>query len=96
MERTGATIVLSTSWRPTHDEGPWNVRDVEAARAHYRRADELMPKAWSDALKPARLMGEIYMKLLAKIEKHHYAVLDKKIQLNFFEKAATALVALRS
>jgi phytoene synthase len=70
--------------------------EVEVARSHFRRAAELLPAKWRDALKPARAMGEIYLKLLAKIEKHHYAVLDKKIRLNIFEKIAGAWPVLRS
>jgi phytoene/squalene synthetase len=70
--------------------------EIEVARSHYRRADELLPVKWREQLKPARLMGEIYMKLLAKIEKHHYAVLEKKIKLTFFEKAAVAWHMLRT
>jgi len=53
--------------------------EAEVARSHYRRAEELLPAQWREALKPARVMGEIYMKLLAKIEKHHYAVLEERI-----------------
>ncbi len=70
--------------------------ETEVARSHYRRANELLPEKWKEALRPACVMGEIYMKLLAKIEKHHYAVLEKRIHLNFFEKAATAWQVLRS
>ncbi len=70
--------------------------EIEVARSHYRRAEELLPMEWKETLKPARMMGEIYMKLLAKIEKHHYAVMKRRIQLNFFEKAAFALRAVRS
>jgi len=70
--------------------------ETEVARSHFRRANELLPNEWRNLLKPARIMGEIYMKLLAKIEKHHYAVLNKRIRLNLFEKAAAAWSALRS
>ena len=87
-------LLMERSSRTFHDLIRY---ETEVARSHYRRANELLPDKWKDALqKPARVMGEIYMKLLAKIEKHHYAVLEKRIHLNFFEKATIAWRALRS
>lgn len=65
--------------------------ETEVARSHYHRAMELMPKKWEQQLLPARIMGTIYMKLLAKIEKHNYPVLTKKISLNIFEKGTATL-----
>jgi phytoene synthase len=70
--------------------------EAEVARAHYRRAQELLPLKWKRELLPARIMGEIYLKLLAKIEKHEYPVLTKKIKLNLFEKGIATLNAIRS
>ncbi len=60
--------------------------ETEVARSHFRRATELLPQKWKKELLPARVMGAIYMKLLAKIEKRNYPVLTKKLSLNLFEK----------
>ncbi len=68
----------------------------DVARGHYRRALELMPKKWERELLPARIMGSIYMKLLAKIEKHNYPVLSKKITLNIVEKGTATWNAVWS
>jgi 15-cis-phytoene synthase len=68
----------------------------DVARGHYRRAMELMPKKWERELLPARIMGSIYMKLLAKIEKHNYPVLSKKVTLNIVEKGTATWNAVWS
>lgn len=70
--------------------------EADVARSHYRRAMELMPRKWEKELLPARIMGAIYLKLLAKIEKHNYPVLNKKTSLNLFEKAIATLNAIWS
>lgn len=60
--------------------------EAEVARGYHARAMELLPKKWGHELIPALLMGTIYLKLLAKIEKHNYPVLNRRISLNVFEK----------
>lgn len=67
----------------------------EVAKSHYQRAQELMPQKWNRELLPARIMGKIYRKLLAKIEKQEYPVLTKKITLNIFEKGIATWTAVR-
>jgi phytoene synthase len=96
LEKFGITETEILSKQPSRTFIDLIQYETEVAKSHYQRANELMPAAWKEALKPARIMGEIYLKLLAKIEKHHYAVLDQRIHLNFFEKAAIAWNALRS
>lgn len=70
--------------------------EADVARSHYQRAEELMPAQWERQLLPARIMGTIYRKLLAKIEKRKYPVLTEKIRLNIFEKGAATLAALKN
>ena len=70
--------------------------EAEVARGHYRRAMELLPRKWEKELLPARIMGSIYRKLLAKIEKHNYPVLSKKITLNLIEKGTATCKAVWS
>ncbi len=59
---------------------------AKEARSHYARACELMPPRWRRELLPARIMGNIYMKLLQKIERKGFPVLHSKTKLNTFEK----------
>jgi phytoene synthase len=61
--------------------------ETEVARSYYKRAMELMPIQWEKELLPARMMGNIYIKLLEKIEQQKYPVFEKRVTLNFFEKA---------
>lgn len=60
--------------------------ECSIARAHYKRAIELLPPRWEKELLPARIMGRIYMRLLDKIEHENYPVLEKKVKLNLGEK----------
>ncbi len=63
--------------------------EESVARQHYRRAMELLPHKWKAELLPARIMGEIYMRLLEKIRTEGYPVLDRRVKLNLFEKIWT-------
>ncbi len=60
------------------------------ARAHHKRALELMPERWRRELFPARMMGQIYIKLLDKIERQSFPVLTRKVALNAAEKIKAA------
>ncbi|MCG3204497.1 MAG: hypothetical protein KCHDKBKB_01212 [Elusimicrobia bacterium] len=70
--------------------------EAGVARSHHRRSLELLPKKWEKELLPARIMGNIYMKLLAKIEKHNYPVLTRKVSLGMIERVTATLNALWS
>lgn len=70
--------------------------EASVARGHYKRALELMPRKWEKELLPARIMGSIYMKLLAKIEKHDYPVLTRKITLGVLDKGIATWKAVWS
>ncbi|OVE76471.1 hypothetical protein BVX98_06040, partial [bacterium F11] len=61
--------------------------EAKVARSHFKRAGELLPEKWKKALMPARIMGNIYMALLAKLEKNQFPVFEKKVTLGFFEKS---------
>lgn len=60
------------------------------ARSHYKRAMELFPERYRRDLLPARVMGQIYMKLLDKLERVSFPVLSKKVTLNGLERIAAA------
>ncbi len=61
------------------------------ARSHYRRAMELLPPVWKKALRPARIMGHIYLSLLDKITKRGYPVLTERVSLTFWEKGLATM-----
>lgn len=60
--------------------------EAKLARQNYARALELEPPHWRKELRPARMMGQIYMALLDKIEKNAFPVLHKRIKLNIWDK----------
>lgn len=64
--------------------------EAAVARAHYKRAMELLPERWRKELLPARVMGQIYMKLLEKLERQSFPVLTRKVRLNAVEKLMAA------
>lgn len=70
--------------------------EATVAWSHYRRAEELLPEKWRKELRPARIMGGIYMDLLAKIERHDFPVFTKRVSLNIVEKAVSTYRALRN
>jgi 15-cis-phytoene synthase len=70
--------------------------EADVARAHYRRAQDLFPEKWARELRPARIMGRIYMDLLAKVERRGFPVFTKRVALNIVEKAASTWRALRN
>jgi phytoene synthase len=96
LEKFGCSAVDILEGRPTEAFSKLMRYEGEVARSHYRRAQELLPEKWRRELLPARIMGEIYMKLLAKIEKHEYPVLTKKIKLNLIEKGIVTWKTVRS
>lgn len=51
------------------------------ARAYYKTALELLPKADRRAQSPGLIMANIYLKLLSEIENSNFAVLNSKISL---------------
>lgn len=65
------------------------------ARSNYQRTLDLLPPRWEQELLPARIMGKIYMRLLAKIERCKFQVFDQKIRLNIGEKALATWQTLR-
>lgn len=69
--------------------------EAELAWSHYRRAQELLPEKWRRELRPARIMGGIYMDLLSKIERRGFPVFTKRVSLNIVEKAMSTCRALR-
>jgi len=70
--------------------------EAKIARSHYKRAEELMPQKWKNELKPARIMGQIYLRLLEKIEKENFPVIKKKITLNLWQKAAATIKEIKA
>jgi phytoene synthase len=64
--------------------------EATVARSHYKRAMELFPERYRRDLLPARVMGQIYMKLLDKLERVSFPVLSKKVTLNGLERIAAA------
>ena len=69
--------------------------ETAVARAHLRRAEELLPQAWKRELRPALIMGGIYSDLLDKVEKQGFPVFTKRVSLNIVEKAASTWRTLR-
>ncbi|MBV9080048.1 MAG: phytoene/squalene synthase family protein [Elusimicrobia bacterium] len=70
--------------------------EAGVARSHYRRALDLLPIRWERQLRPARIMGRIYIDLLSKIERRGFPVFTKRISLNIVEKAVSTWRALRT
>jgi phytoene synthase len=68
--------------------------EANVARSHYKRALELLPTKWHRELRPARIMGRIYLTLLNKIERRDFPVLFRKTTLNWFELAGATCAAL--
>jgi phytoene synthase len=68
--------------------------EAKVARGHYARARELCPPRWQKELLPARVMGEIYMRLLNKIEQKKFPVLSHKVTLGSVERVVTACKSL--
>ncbi len=64
--------------------------EANVARSHFKRALELFPERYRQELRPALVMGQIYMRLLDKLEKASFPVLSRKITLNGWEKMAAA------
>jgi len=62
------------------------------ARELYKLAGEALPKEDAPALKSARIMGDIYSKVLDKIEKRDYAVFDER---NSISKAHKVFLLLK-
>lgn len=54
----------------------------ERARKLYQEAESALHAEDQAALKSARIMGDIYSKVLDKIEKSNYAVLDQRISIS--------------
>jgi phytoene synthase len=65
--------------------------EANVARTHYVRAMEMLPLQWRKELLPARMMGEIYLKLLTKIERKGFPIFEKKVTLNPLEKITSAI-----
>lgn len=68
--------------------------EASVARSHYHRAMELLPESYTRSLVPARIMGRIYLDLLEKCSGQGFPVFEKKIRLNWVEKARATIVAL--
>lgn len=80
----------------TRQAGP-RFRDLmrhEAARARARFAAALPPDTDFKRLLPARIMGSVYQKILDRIERENFPVLQKRIALNKREKLTSTLGAL--
>lgn len=69
--------------------------EADVARAHYRRAMELLPPQWNRELLPARLMGKLYLALLEKLENRNFPVYDGSLRLGAWEKIVTTWRVLR-
>ena len=70
--------------------------EATVARSHFRRARELMPERWAGQLRPARIMGGIYMDLLNKVEREGFPVFTRRVSLNIVEKIIATMRALRN
>lgn len=65
--------------------------EAERARQYFVKADQSLDFDDKHSMFPARAMEHIYSKLLNKIVDADYNVLDKKIRVNKFEKAAISV-----
>jgi phytoene synthase len=90
LEQFGYTEQDVFSMKNTPEFNALIRHEAKVARAHYARALELFPKKYHRELLPARVMGQIYMKLLDKIERLSFPVLSQKVTLNGFERIAAA------
>jgi phytoene synthase len=70
--------------------------EAEVARSHHRRAMELLPSKWNRQLRPALIMGGIYLNLLDKVERLGFPVFTKRVSLNIVEKATATWRTLRN
>lgn len=64
--------------------------EAKVARSHYSRALELLPQRWHKELLPARAMGQIYIRLLDKLENQNFPVLSHKVTLGSVERVMAA------
>jgi 15-cis-phytoene synthase len=76
-----------------HTESFVELMRYEAARAHafYRAAADVFPGADARSLVAAEIMGRIYLSLLREIERRRFRVLDTRITVPAYRKAAIAL-----
>jgi len=65
----------------------------EAGRARARFAAAVPPQVDFKPLLPARIMSAVYQKILDRIEREHFPVLEKRVSLSPREKAASTLGA---
>ncbi len=64
---------------------------TERAKQYYAKAEELLPKKEIRTLFPAEIMGEVYYRILLKIEKNNYNVFREKTKLTKPQKLLIAL-----
>jgi phytoene synthase len=65
--------------------------EAERARTYFDKANHSLYFEDKPAMFPARAMQHIYSKLLQKIEKSNYDVLNKKIKVSKFQKVAISV-----
>ena len=65
--------------------------EAERAKAYFDKANNSLYFEDKPAMFPARAMQHIYSRLLQKIEKSDYDVLNKKINVSKFQKAAISV-----
>jgi phytoene synthase len=94
VRRFGCSEADIRAERVTREFGELIRYEAAVARAHFRRAQDLLPEKWRRELRPARIMGGIYMDLLAKIERQDFPVFTKRVSLNIVEKALSTWRAL--
>jgi phytoene/squalene synthetase len=58
---------------------------------YYKKADKLLAKEDRKNFIAARIMRNIYFKILNKIKKNNYNIFDKKIRLSKVEKMSVAI-----
>ena len=63
----------------------------EAAQARARFAPAIPPRAGFKSLLPARIMSAVYQKILDRIEREDFPVLQKRISLSPREKLTSTL-----
>ncbi len=94
LERFGLSDADILAGRDTPEFKALMRHEADVARAHHRRAQDLLPERWRRELRPARIMGGIYLDLLSKIERADFPVFTKRVSLNIVEKAASTWRAL--
>jgi 15-cis-phytoene synthase len=62
--------------------------EAQRAEAYFREAERVLPSADRAALLPARIMGEIYHRLLQKMRKDRFQVFQKRYQVSKARKLA--------